>query len=118
MDNKMNWSKVSYIFFSLMSLTTTVGFIYEPYIIALILAVIVNIISTLLKIGVKYSLSTQLLASSFVADLHLIPALIIFIYSDNHFIVIALAVGAVVANLYSIVLTLIESAKIKEVEEY
>ena len=54
----MNWSKVSYIFFSLMSLTTTVGFIYEPYIIALILAVIVNIISTLLKIGVKYSLST------------------------------------------------------------
>ena len=114
----MDWCKTAYIFFSLMSLTTTVGFIYEPYMIALILAVIVNIISTLLKIGVKHSLSTQLLASSFVADLHLIPALIIFIYTTSHFLSIALAVGAVVANLYSIALVLIESAKIKVSEDY
>ena len=26
----MDWGKVTYIFFSLMSLTTTAGFLYEP----------------------------------------------------------------------------------------
>jgi hypothetical protein len=115
----MNWSKTAYIFFSLMSLTSTVGFIYEPYMIALILAVIVNIISTILKIGIKNSLSTQLLASSFVADLHLIPALIVFIYGNsNHYLAIALAVGAIMANLYSVALSLLESAKILHTEEY
>ena len=113
----MRWGKVAYIFFALMSLTTTAGFIYEPNTIALIIAVIVNLISTILKFGVRHLLSMELLASSFVADLHLIPALIALVYYQNTFLSIGLAIGAVVANLYSVALVLIESAK-NNSEEY
>ena len=49
----MDWGKVTYIFLTLMSLTTTAGFLYEPNIIALFIAGGVNVISTILKIGVK-----------------------------------------------------------------
>ncbi len=49
----MDWGKVTYIFFSLMSLTTTAGFIYEDTAIALFIAAGVNIISTILKIGIR-----------------------------------------------------------------
>ena len=34
----MDWGKVTYIFFSLMSLTTTAGFLYDPHSVALFLA--------------------------------------------------------------------------------
>ena len=107
----MMWSKVAFVFFALMSLTTTAGFIYEPNVVPLIIAVIVNIISTILKFGIKHLLSVELLASSFVADLHLIPALIALIYYNNGFLSVALAIGAVVANIYSMFLVLIESSK-------
>ena len=114
----MDWGKVTYIFFSLMSLTTTAGFIYDPHAIALFLAASVNIISTILKIGVRNLLAAELLASSLVADLHLVPAFIVFTFTDNVSLAIALAIGAVVANLYSIVLALIESAKNTDTDEY
>jgi len=114
----MDWGKVIYIFFSLMSLTTTAGFLYEQNEIALFLAAGVNVISTILKIGVRNLLAAELLASSLVADLHLIPAFIVFTFTDNASLAIALAIGAVVANLYSIVLALIESAKNTDIEEY
>ena len=70
----MNWGKVVYIFFALMSLTTTAGFLYDKNEIALFIAASVNLISTLLKIGVKNIFAAELFASSLVADLHLIPA--------------------------------------------
>ena len=55
----MDWGKVIYIFFSLMSLTTTAGFLYEPNAIALIIAAGVNVISTILKLGVKNLLAAE-----------------------------------------------------------
>lgn len=114
----MDWGKVTYIFLSLMSLTTTAGFIYEPNAIALFIAAGVNILSTILKIGVKNLLAAELLASSLVADLHLIPAFLIFIFSGNVQLAIALAIGAVIANIVSMALSLIESAKNNEKDEY
>ena len=114
----MDWGKVVYIFFSLMSLTTTAGFLYEPNAVALFIAAGVNVISTILKIGVRNLLSAELLASSLVADLHLIPAFIVFTFTDNVSLAIALAIGAVVANVYSVALALIESAKSTDSEEY
>jgi len=114
----MDWGKVTYIFFSLMSLTTTVGFIYEDTAIALFIAAGVNIISTILKIGIRNLLAAELLASSLVADLHLIPAFIVYTFTDNTEIAIGLAIGAIVANLYSMALALIESSKINDKEEY
>ncbi len=114
----MDWGKVIYIFFSLMSLTTTAGFLYEPNAIALFLAAGVNVISTILKIGVRNLMAAELLASSLVADLHLIPAFIVFTFTDNVGLAISLAIGAVVANVFSIALALIESAKSQDTEEY
>jgi hypothetical protein len=114
----MNWGKVTYIFFSLMSLTTTAGFLYEDTATALFLAASVNIISTILKIGVRNLLSAELLASSLVADLHLVPAFIVYTFYHNIELSIGLAIGAVVANIYSLALSLIESAKSNDEEDY
>ncbi|MFA9373149.1 DUF6394 family protein [Poseidonibacter sp.] len=114
----MDWGKVTYIFFSLMSLTTTAGFIYEPNAIALFIASGVNVISTILKLGVKNLLAAELLASSLVADLHLIPAFMVLTFMNNVTLAISLAIGAVVANVFSIALALIESAKSQDKEEF
>ena len=107
----MDWGKVTYIFFLLMSLTTTAGFLYEDTATALFIAASVNVISTILKIGVRNLLSAELLASSLVADLHLIPAFIAYTFMNNIQLAIGLAIGAVVANSYAMVLALIESSK-------
>lgn len=112
----MDWGKVTYIFFALMSLTTTAGFLYEQNEIALFIAASVNLISTFLKIGVKNILSAELFASSLVADLHLIPSFIILQVSQsgNIKVVMALAIGAIIANIFSLALVLIESSKIRD----
>jgi hypothetical protein len=110
----MDWGKVIYIFFALMSLTTTVGFLYEQNEVALFVAASINLISTLLKIGVKNILSAELFASSLVADLHLIPAFLFMQLSGNVTMAISLAIGAIVANMFSLSLVLIEALKTQE----
>ncbi len=110
----MDWGKVIFIFFALMSLTTTAGYLYDHNTTALFIAASINLISTLLKIGVKNVLSAELFASSLVADLHLIPA---FIYAElvgNNEAAMAMAIGGVIANIFSMALVLIESSKVKE----
>ena len=114
----MDWGKVTYIFFSLMSLTTTAGFLYEPNAIALFIAAGVNVISTILKLGVKNLLAAELLASSLVADLHLIPAFLVLTFTNDLPLTISLAIGAVVANIFSVALALIESAKSQDKEDF
>jgi len=109
----MNWGKVFYIFFTLMSLTTSAAFLYEHSAVALFIAGSVNIISTLLKIGVRNILSAELLAGSLVADLHLIPAFFFLQFNDNHAMAVGLVIGAVIANLYTLFVSMIESAKEK-----
>ncbi|CAD7287267.1 MULTISPECIES: DUF6394 family protein [Campylobacter] len=110
----MNWGKVFYIFFALMSLTTTAGFLYDKNEIALFVAASINLVSTLLKIGVKNILSAELFASSLVADLHLIPAFIVLQVSSNMTLCYSLAIGALIANIFSLALVLIESSKTQE----
>jgi hypothetical protein len=110
----MNWGKVVFIFFALMSLTTTAGYLYDHNSIALFIAASINVVSTLLKIGVKNVLAAELFASSLVADLHLIPA---FIYAEivgNNQAAIAMAIGGVIANIFSMALVLIEASKTTE----
>ena len=114
----MDWGKVIYVFFSLMSLTSIAGFLYEHSAVALFVAASLNLVSTFLKIGVRNLLAAELLASSLVADLHLIPAFIVYTFTDNVPLAISLAIGAVVANIFSIALALIESAKSQDKEEY
>lgn len=111
----MDWGKVIYVFFTLMSLTTAAGFLYEHSALALFIAASVNVVSTILKIGVRNLLSAELLASSLVADLHLIPAFFALVFYGNESLSIGLVIGAVIANLFSIVLVIVESSKVKEV---
>jgi hypothetical protein len=73
-----------------------------------------NLISTVLKLGVRNLLAAELLASSLVADLHLIPAFIIMEISGNVTWAIALAIGALIANMFSMALVLIESNKTRD----
>ena len=101
-----------------MSLTTTAGFLYEPNTIALFVAAGVNVISTILKLGVKNLLAAELLASSLVADLHLIPAFLVLTFTNDLPLTISLAIGAIVANIFSVALALIESAKSQDKEEF
>ncbi len=110
----MDWGKVIYVFFSLMSLTSIAGFLYDHTAISLFIAASVNLISTVLKIGVRNLLSAELLASSLVADLHLIPAFIFLVIVGNEQWAIALAIGALIANMFSMGLVYVESLKTKE----
>jgi len=109
----MNWGKVFYIFFTLMSLTTSAAFLYENSTVALFIAGSVNMVSTLMKIGVRNILSAELLAGSLVADLHLIPAFFSLQFYGNDRIAVGLVIGAVIANLYTIFVSMIESSKEK-----
>lgn len=110
----MDWGRILFIFFTLMSLTSTIGFLFEPNIVLLFLAAAVNFISTTLRIGTRKVLSSELFASSIVADFHLIPAFLWFQILGDIQTAFALAIGAFVANLFSVALILIESAKIRE----
>jgi hypothetical protein len=117
LEIEMDWGKVIFVFFSLMSLTTTAGFLYDHNTIALFIAASVNVMSTILKVGVRNILAAELLASSLVADLHLIPAFFFLQISNDIETSIALAIGAIVANIFSVAIVLIESAKVRD-DEY
>ena len=110
----MDWGKVVYVFFTLMSLTSTAGFLYEHTSTALFVAASLNLVSTILKLGVRNLLAAELLASSLVADLHLIPAFIYLELIGNIDWAIALAIGALLANLFSMALVLVESARTRD----
>lgn len=110
----MDWGKVVYVFFTLMSLTSVAGFLYDHSSIMLFVAASLNLISTILKLGVRNLLAAELLAASLVADLHLIPAFIYMEVVGNTTWAMSLAIGALIANLFSIIMVFIESAKAKE----
>lgn len=111
----MDWGKVIYVFFTLMSLTTTAGFLYEDTVVSLFLAGSVNLISTVLKIGVRNLLAAELFAGSLVADLHLIPAFFAMQFWGNVDLAISLCIGAMIANVFTIVVILVESAQSKDI---
>ncbi|MDR2906049.1 MAG: DUF6394 family protein, partial [Helicobacteraceae bacterium] len=90
----MDWGKVIYVFFTLMSLTTAAGFLYHNDPVYLYIATCVNLVSTLLKIGVRNLLAAELMASSLVADLHLVPAFFTLTFSKNMDATVALTIGA------------------------
>jgi hypothetical protein len=104
----INWKKVWSDFFIFLALTSNIGFIFsgDPY--QLIIALGVNFIATALKFGAKKILAAELLATALVADLHLIPAAILYFMETHVGLAIALAIGAAVANVISIIMLIIE----------
>ncbi len=111
----MDWGKVVYVFFQLMSLTSVAGYLYDHNEVALFIAVSLNLISTFLKIGVRNIVAAELFAASLVADLHLIPAFIYEVIKHDTQAAIAMSIGALIANIVTIILSFIEIAKSKDV---
>ncbi|MBD3808943.1 MAG: hypothetical protein IE884_00235 [Sulfuricurvum sp.] len=110
----MDWGKVVYVFFTLMSLTSTAAFLYDHTSIMLFIAASLNLVSTILKLGIRNLLAAELLAASLVADIHLIPAFIYMEVVGNVGWAMSLTIGAMIANIFAMIMLFIESAKAKE----
>jgi len=126
----MNQEKVVFAFFIVLALTLNFGFylgeldnidhhnVYELY-----AAIVVSLICTVMKIGDRSHIGAVLLATSLVADLQLILAAVIW-GAANHIIeggmstamvssIVSLAAGALLANLTSVVLLILETIMVR-----
>ena len=122
----MNLEKVVFAFFIVLSLTLNFGFfigdvddpnhhnIYELY-----AALVVSLIATIMKFGDRAHIGALLLATSLVADLHLITAAVVWGYTLYVMqiemtpaimaTIVSLSGGALLANLTSVLLLVVET---------
>lgn len=124
--DRVNLEKVVFGFFVLLAATSNFGFfigelgdpqqhnIYELY-----AAVVVSLIATVLKFGDRTQIGAVHLATSLVADIQLIAAVVVWVWADQvspagltpaHMAsVVSLSGGALFANVVSVVLLVIET---------
>ncbi|MGD2138058.1 MAG: DUF6394 family protein [Gammaproteobacteria bacterium] len=122
----MNLEKVFFAFFIVFALTLNFGFflgeldnpdhhnVYE-----LFAAVVVSLIATILKFGDRAHIGAVLLATSLVADLQLIAAVVLWAVSVNATdsgmtptvmaSIVSLSGGALLANITSVVILVTET---------
>lgn len=123
----MNLEKVVFGFFIVLALSLNYGFFigdvdnpahHHPY--ELYAAIIVNLIATVLKFGDRTQIGAVHLATSLVADLHLIVAAVLYVAISgapdeaimiNH--VVSLSGGALLANIVSVVLLIAETIMLR-----
>ena len=122
----MNLEKVVFGFFIILAMTLNLGFVFgqidDPnhhHVYELFAAIVVNFIATVLKFGERTQIGAIHLASSFVADLQLIAAagvwgFVLYINGtgldpSSTASIVSLAVGALAANILSVVLLVIET---------
>ena len=122
----MNLEKVIFGFFVLLAATLNFGFfigdisdpeLHSPW--ELYAAVVVNLIATVLKFGDRTQIGAVHLATSLVADLQLIAATVVYVYAEHvsepgltaeaTSSVVFLSGGALVANVVSLVLLVVET---------
>ncbi|MFI7586364.1 DUF6394 family protein [Spongisporangium articulatum] len=122
----MNLEKVVFGFFVLLAATLNFGFfvgdidrpeLHNGY--ELFAAVVVSLIATVLKFGDRTQIGAVHLATSLVADLLLIAASLVWAYASHigptgltgHDMasVVSLSAGALLANLVSVVLLVVET---------
>lgn len=124
----MNTEKVISGFFIILALTLNFGFfigdidviafhsVYELY-----AAIVVNLIATIMKMGDKTQTGSVLLATSFVADLQLIAAALVWgiinmtsvMTPDLFTTIVSLSGGALIANIISVTLFVGETLLLK-----
>lgn len=126
----MNPEKVVFGFFILLALTLNVGFVYgeinEPdhhHVWEFAAVVLVNGIATILKLGDRTQMGAILLATSLVAMLQLVAAALVWTIAAHGTeagfttaalsSVVSLAAGAVVANVVSVVLLIVETVMLR-----
>jgi len=122
----MNLEKVIFAFFIVLSLTLNFGFfigeldnpnhhnVYELY-----AALVVSLIATIMKFGDRAHIGAVLLATSLVADLQLIAAVIVWAISVHGTdtgmspmvmsSIVSLSGGALLANITSVVILVTET---------
>jgi hypothetical protein len=124
----MNLPKVFFAFFIMLALTLNFGFFmgeidnpehHHAY--ELFAALVVSLIATVMKFGDRTHMGAVLLAASLVADLQLIAAAILWgvvvhgldteLSTIATTSIVSLSGGAVVANLISVVLLIIETVQ-------
>ena len=126
----MNPEKVIFGFFIVMALTLNFGFflgdidspthhdVYE-----LAAAIFVNLVATILKFGDRSQVGALLLSTSLVADLQLVAAALVWgvavnveptgLTSNIMSSIVSLAGGAMLANVVSVLLVVIETAMLR-----
>ena len=126
----MNREKVVFSFFMIMALTLNFGFytgevdnpahhnVYE-----LFAVIIINLIATILKFGDRSQMGAMLLATSLVAVVQLISAAIVWTYAVHisgvgltpamMSTIVSLSGGAMLANIISVLMLMIETAMMK-----
>lgn len=126
----MNKEKVIFAFFIVLAMTLNFGFflgdvdnpdhhnVYEFY-----AALVVSLICTVMKFGDRTHLGALMLATSLVADLQLVVVAIIWGYAeqisntgmDAHMMasVVSLAGGALLANVISVILLVVETVLVR-----
>ena len=124
----MNLQKVISGFFFIFAMTINFGFFYGDIgnpelhsVWELFAALVISLISTVLKIGDKTQLGAVLLATSLVADIQLIAAVTVWTVTEYLSIVdveafaaiISLSGGAFLANITSVILYVGETLKSK-----
>ena len=126
----MNLEKVVFGFFVLLAATLNFGYVTgdigdpAPHnAVELYAAVVVNVIATVLKLGDRTQIGAIHLATSLVADIQLIAAAATWVWASQAVpggvttylmsSVVSLATGAVLANIVSVVLLVIETANFR-----
>lgn len=125
----MSIEKILFAFVIVLALTLNVGFVYgDPEMIAyhdpydLAIALVVSLVATVMKFGERSLLGSTMLATSLVADVQLIAAAVVWavktldgaaIGPADSVMIVSLAMGAMVANVVSVVLLVIETASLR-----
>lgn len=127
----MNTEKVIFAFFIILALSLNFGFFigeftnpdhHHPY--ELFGAIAVSLICTIMKFGDRTQFGSTVLAASLVADIQLIAAALTWGYATQGAIggeissatmasIVSLAGGALIANLLSVILLIIETGQIR-----
>ncbi len=126
----MNLEKVVFGFFVLLAATLNFGFfigdiddpvVHNEY--ELFAAVVVNLVATVLKFGDRTQIGAVHLATSLVADLQLIAATLVWAYATQISTegltagatasVVSLSGGALLANMVSLVLLVVETVSFR-----
>ncbi len=122
----MNREKVAFAFFIVLALTVNFGFFIGDIdnpdhhnVFEFFAALVVSLIATVLKFGDRTHIGAVLLATSLVADLQLVVAAFVWGYAEHisgtgmtpsvMSSVVSLSAGALLANLTSVILLMVET---------
>ena len=126
----MNFEKVIFAFFIVLALTLNFGFFIgdlsnpdHHHVYELFAAIVISFIATIIKLGDRTHIGAVLLATSLVADLHLVGAAVIWGIAEHMTdtgitpevisTVVSVSGGALIANITSVVLLVIETVIVR-----